>query len=219
LATAIIIQLLLGGTRRRLALFGAALLMTFSGTGLVLLASGLIVLALRRGGRWAWRMALVITVSAVVVGTTPIRGVLLDRVSEFSEQGSSGNARFNAPYDLVFNAISTDLPALLVGRGAGSVDLDVNYFNPTGIPSNYPAIPKLLGEYGLPSTVVFIAFLMTLFLRRCPSAVLGLIAVVMFFFLSGALLEPPVIYLVWLLTGLFAGSPIARDAHVSVRPL
>ncbi len=55
LALAIIVQILLGGGRLRLVLFGAALVSTLSGTGLLLLAAGLALLAVRRGGQWATR--------------------------------------------------------------------------------------------------------------------------------------------------------------------
>lgn len=211
LALAIIIEILLGRSRWRLILFGAALLTTVSGTGLVLLAFGLLVLAGRRGGRWATRAGAAVLVAVVVVSATPAGALLADRSTETSQNGSSGNARFVAPYEQVVAALSADTPALLVGRGAGAVSNDEAFFNPLGIEANYPAVPKLLGEYGLPATLLFLAFLLALFLARVPSPTLGLMACMLLFVLSGALLQPQTVYLVWLLTGLF-GLPMARGA-------
>jgi hypothetical protein len=219
LALAMIIQLLSGRARRRMLLFAGALLTTFSGTGMILLAVGLLVLAFRAGARWAWRMIITVTVAALVVGITPAADLFVSRAGEISEDGSSGNSRFIAPYEVVFGALSTDLSALLVGRGAGSVSSDVNYFAATGDDANYPAVPKLLGEYGIPASLLFLVFLVTAFFRRVPSTLLGVMVCVLYFFLSGALLEPHIIYLSWILTGLFAADPSEsriRDASVPV---
>jgi hypothetical protein len=210
LAIAIIVHIVIGGPRWRLVLLGAGLLATFSGTGIMLLAAGLAVLLVRRGTRWAARAAIGVVVAVVVVAVTPAGSLLAARTDETSSTGSSANARFVAPYEQVFAAVSTDLPALLVGRGAGSVTRDVEFFNPLGVYANYPTAPKLLGEYGLPATIIFLVFLLRLFLRRVPSITLGLTACMLYFVLSAALLQPPIIYTAWLLTGLFATGPTAH---------
>ncbi|MGH3923454.1 MAG: hypothetical protein ACRDTT_11410, partial [Pseudonocardiaceae bacterium] len=109
-----------------------------------------------------------------------------------------------APYDNVLTAVSGDEPALLVGRGPGSVTRDVDFFNPLGVYANYPVIPKIIGEYGLPAALIFLTFVLTLFLRRVPSITLSLMSCLLYFVLSGSLLQPAIVYLCWLLTGLFA---------------
>lgn len=210
LALAVIVQLLLGGARWRLLLFGAALLATLSGTGILLLTVGLTVLVLRRGGRWAARTVVAITVVVVAVSATPVGSLIADRATETSQEGASGNARFVAPYDNVVTAVSGDERALLVGRGAGSVERDGDFFNPQGILANYAAVPKLVGEYGLPAALVFLAFVLTVFLRRIPSITLGVVSCMLYFVLSSALLQPPIIYLCWLLTGLFSAAAPAN---------
>ncbi|MGH3565065.1 MAG: hypothetical protein ACRDRH_03340 [Pseudonocardia sp.] len=214
LALAIIIQVLLGGSRWRLVIFGAGLLTTFSGTGIVLLAGGLLVLGMRRGGRWAIRVAAAVVVVVVAVSATPAGELLADRSTETSAGGSSGNARFVAPYEQVFLASYTDASALLVGRGAGSVTRDIEFFNPLGVPANYPVLPKIIGEYGLLASLILLMFLLTLFLGRVPSITLGLMTCLLVFVLSGALLQPPIVYLGWLLTGIFAAP---RPAEVERR--
>lgn len=206
LALAIIVELLLAGLSWRIALYGAGLLATLSGTGLLLLAAGLVVVAIRRGGRWAVRAAVSAALAVVVVGLTPVGGLLAERTNETAQQGSSGNQRFVAPYGNVLTAVANDPSALTVGRGAGSVDRDTDFFSPLGVDANYPAVPKMLGEYGLPATLVFFAFLLAVFLRGVPSPTLAAAALLLFLVLSSALLQPPIVYLCWLVTGLFSAS-------------
>jgi hypothetical protein len=215
LALAIIVQLLLGGRRWRLVLLGAGLVTTFSGTGLLLLGAGFLVLAVRRGGQWTARASVAALVAAVAVSFTPAGTLLADRSTETTHQGSSGNMRFIAPYELVLSSVPTDPATLLAGRGPGSITRDVVFFNPDGIDVNYPAVPKLLGEYGVPATLVFVVFLLTIFFRGVPSPTLGVMACMLYFVLSGALLTAPIVYLSWFITGLFAtGSDPGRPRKV-----
>ena len=204
LALAIIVQLLLGRARWRLVLFGVALLTTLSGTGMLLLSVGLAVLAMRRGGQWTVKASMAVAVVVVVVSATPAGSLIAERFSEGSQPGSSGHARFVAPYENVLTAVSSDVRALFLGRGAGSVTRDVQFFNPLGIPANYAAVPKLVGEYGLPAALLFLAFVLTVFLWRVPSITLALMSCMLYFVLSSSLLQAPIIYVCWLLTGLWA---------------
>lgn len=215
LAIAIIVQLMVDGKRWwRLALFGSALLATVSGTGIALLAVGLVVLAIRRGGQWTARAITATFVLAVAVSFTPVGALLAERTGESSTTGSSGNARFVAPYVTIADAIGRDESVFLVGRGAGTVDTDLRFFNPTGVLVNYPALPKFIGEYGVPTALVFLVFILTVLLRNVPSPTLGLMAGTVYFVLSGSLLQPQTVYLCWLLTGLFAA---ARAGDVAGR--
>lgn len=207
LALAIIVQILLGGGRLRLLLFGAALVTTLSGTGLLLLAAGLALLAVRRGGLWATRACVAVAAAILVVSFTPAGNLLVDRANEPTTEGSSGNTRLVAPYLNVVNAVAKDHTALLVGRGGGSIERDAGFFNPYGILADYTALPKLVGEYGLPAALIFLVFVLTVFLVRTPSPTLGFAACLLFFVLSGSLLQPPIVVLCWTLTGLFAAGP------------
>lgn len=215
LAIAIIIQLMVDGKRwGRLALFGGALLATVSGTGIALLGVGLVVLAIRRGGQWTARALTATFLVVIAVSLTPVGALLAERTGESSQSGSSGNARFVAPYVTIADAIGRDESVFLVGRGAGTVDEDVQFFNPTGVLVNYPALPKFVGEYGVPTALVFLVFILMVLLRNVPSPTLGLMAGTVYFVLSGSLLQPQTVYLCWLLTGLFAA---ARAGQVAGR--
>jgi hypothetical protein len=214
LAMAIIVQILLGRRWWRIALLGVGLVTTFSGTGIVLLGAGLLVLAVRRGGRWAARAAVCLAAAAIAVSFTPAGTLLLERSTETAQQGSSGYIRFVAPYELVLASVPEDTSALLVGRGPGSISRDAEFFNPNNVEANYPTIPKLVGEYGLPAALAFLAFILMLFLRGAPSATLGLMAGLLFFVLSSALLTAPIVYFAWLISGLFATGPPVEGARL-----
>jgi hypothetical protein len=216
LAIAIVIQLMQGDKRWRLGLLGAAMLTTVSGTGLVLMAAGVLILAIRRGGAWTARIVAFALVAGMVVAVTPLGQILIDRSGESAQAGSSGNARFVAPYTNVFDAMNRDQSVFLIGRGAGAVDADVAFFNPLGLIVNYPALPKLLGEYGVIATMIFLAFILTVFLRNVPSPTLGIMTLLLYFALSGALLQPQTVYVCWVLTGLFAAG---RAGEVAGRQL
>jgi hypothetical protein len=208
LAMAIIVQILLGRSHWRIALLAVGLATTFSGTGVVLLGAGLLVLAVRRGGRWAARATVAVAVAVLAVSFTPAGELLADRSTETAQEGSSGYIRFVAPYELVLASVPADASALLAGRGPGAISRDVEFFNPNDVEANYPAIPKLLGEYGVPAMLAFLAFLLMMFLRGAPSVTLGLMAALLFFVLSSALLTAPIVYFAWLISGLFAADPV-----------
>jgi hypothetical protein len=207
LALAIVVQIVLGARYWRLALLGAALVTTMSGTGILLLAVGLAVLAIRRGGKWATRAFVAVGVTVAVI--VPFTPQLTDRAGELGTSGSSGNTRFVASYTNVLDAVSRDGGALAYGRGGGTIDRDADFFNPNGLLADYPALPKLVGEYGLPAALLFVAFVLTVFLMRTPSPTLGACAVMLYFVLSGSLLQPPIVVLCWTITGLFAAGPPA----------
>lgn len=209
LAMAILVQILLGRQRWRIPVLAAGLLTTVSGTGIVLLAVGLAVLVVRRGGAWAARAVLAVVVAVVAVAVSPLAGLFAERALETAEAGSSGNTRFVTPFVTVGHAVLADDSILLVGRGAGSVTRDA-VFNPPGVAVNYTAVPKLVAEYGIVAAGCFLAFLATVLLWRVPSPTLGIAALVMVLLLSGALLQATVVHLCWLLTGLFGGGPGER---------
>ncbi|MEP6696111.1 MAG: hypothetical protein ABJA34_04435 [Pseudonocardiales bacterium] len=205
LALAIIVQLLLGKRQWRLALYAAALLTTVSGTGVLLLGLGLLVLAIRRGGRWTIRALLVVAVAAALISLTPLGKIASSRSREASTTNSSGNARFVAPYVQVFNGFARDVPTMLVGRGPGAVTRSTGslFFNPERVEVNYPVVAKLAAEYGLLATVAFTWFIAVAILRGARSPTLGAVLLLLYFILSGSLLQPATVYTVLVLAALF----------------
>jgi hypothetical protein len=211
LAVAMVVQLLLGGHRWRLPLYAAGLLATVSGTGIVLLGVGLAVLAVRRGAAWTARvLLLLLLLGAVALSTLPGQ-VLAGRASERTEQDSSAQARFVAPYVLVAEGLARDTATLLVGRGPGVVSQSAGarYFNAERVDANYPVIPKLAAEYGIIAAMLFVGFMVVALTSGTPSATVSAMMLAVYFVLSGSLLQPHTVLTVWVFTSLFATRPRA----------
>jgi hypothetical protein len=211
LALAIVVQLLLGGRRWRLALYAAAILTTLSGTGLMLLALGVSVLVIRRGGRWAVQAVAVVAIAVVAVAVTPLATIIAPRLSETADANTSGNARFIAPYTQVADGLTRNVPALLVGRGPGAVarTSGSQLFNPYGVEINYPVIPKLAAEYGLIAALVFTWFIVTAVSGRARSPTIAAALLLLYLVLSGSLLQPATVY-TCLVFGAFFRPPARR---------
>jgi hypothetical protein len=213
LAIALVAQLLLGGQRWRLLLYTAAILTTVSGTGLLLAGFGLAVLAVRRGGSWAVRMLLVVVLLGAGVSVTPLGAVLTSRLTEPGTPNSSGNARFVAPYEQVTTGLSQDTATLLFGRGPGQTSPQtsgIRFFNPDDIEANYPVIPKLGAEYGLIAAILFAGFVIVAVTKGTPSPTMSAIVMLVYFALSGSLLQPSTVYIGYIFTSVFAAAPASR---------
>jgi hypothetical protein len=209
LAVALIVQLLLGGRRWRLPLYGAALLTTVSGTGIVLVGVGLAVLAVRRGPAWTVRVLLLLLLVGAVVQGSLLGQILVGRSAERAERGSSTQARFVTPYVLVAAGLYQDTATLLVGRGPGVVSRNTGaeVLNAERIQANYPVIPKLAAEYGLVAATLFSGFMVVALTRGTPSVTMSVMMLVLYFALSGSLLQPHTVLAAYLFTSLFAAQP------------
>jgi hypothetical protein len=73
-------------------------------------------LGVRRGPAWTARILFLLLLTGPAVQSIPLGGILAARLTERTEQNSSGNARFVAPYMLVTAGLTKDIPTLLVGR-------------------------------------------------------------------------------------------------------
>lgn len=200
------------GPRRlvRLCLFGLALLVSYSGTGILTLCIGALfplnlrttlrVLALVGGGLLVF----------LIAGDLLNLNATLDRVSEFDgeRKHSSGYIRYIAPGRLIGDTFFRDLWTPLVGHGPGSISREkqlYEFFDPTWA--------KLLFEYGALGAVAFV----TLFVVALRHAGLSpSVRAVLFFcwlVMGGHLLSPSNNYLVLALAGL-----LARGSEVRRRP-
>ena len=209
LALAVLVQLRLGLRHRRIVLFVAALLATVSGTGLLLLGVGLFVFALRHGARGLLIVAVLGVVAAALLSLTPLQTYTLGRSTEVGSANTSGNARFVAPYRQVGDAFQRDRSTFLIGQGPGSTSrAAANLFNPQGLQANYAAAPKLGAEYGFFVACIFGTGLILIFTRRAPSAELAVACLMIYFILSGSLLQPATAHLCLWLTVWSAGSKL-----------
>jgi hypothetical protein len=178
-----------------------------SGTGVLLLAvaAALVVVRARHLIRPVHLVAAAVVLAALFA--SPVAGLLLDRVDETSQVGSSGYLRFVQPYREVSAGLEAEPLRYLAGAGAGQVErqLTSQRDGDIGQAVVYSIVPKLLFEYGLIAGGLFVLFVLVALLDRGPWRVVPACTVVMLFVLSGSLLTPHTVYLAWLLVALWGG--------------
>lgn len=188
-----------------------------SGTGIVLLAFGGVLMVLRapRLLRPSAVAAMAAAVGAVLL--SPVYPLLAGRVDEPSQTGSSGYLRFVQPYTEVAAGLEASPVRYLLGAGAGAVQrlLESGKGDTVGQAVLYPVVPKAVFEYGVIAGGVFVLFIVLAVLDRAPWPVVPGAVLFWLFFLGGNLLLPQTVALAWLLTSLFAEQ---HDAALPARP-
>src|SRR5512132_2491397 len=184
LAFALIIELAYFGRMLYVALFGAAYLCSFSGTGLLLLTAAAIVFLVQR--RQILPLLLLGTGAVIVLllRDLPPFSLFLARLEEFGNPLSSGSMRFFAPYWFVHDVMGGNTSALLFGFGPGRI-------GELGLSLDYAMLDsswlKLFAEYGLLGAVPFLGFYVYALFRRSPDHLLSWVCFLQFLFLGGYL--------------------------------
>lgn len=216
----ILIQLVLGERRRRILIFALAMVTTVSGTGLLLLAAGLATQMVRRGPRWSARVLAVAAIAIGVAALTPPGQAAIGRITEFNSRESSGNGRFIAPYQRMYDQLGGGLQDVFVGTGPGSADRQAKeIIAETNQPAIAPVVPKLVIEYGVLAALIFIIALLVFICGRPLSPTLAASMVMFHFVLSATLLDAQQVYEIWLLVSIFARASdepralVTRPAH------
>jgi hypothetical protein len=209
LGLALIVGIIIRARAWQLLVLGLGMASTLSGTGILLVIVGVVLIVVRapRLIRPAYLLAGV--VGLLIVFQTPAADILLARSGEASQSGSSGSLRFVQPYTEVFDGLQENPVRYLVGAGPGQSDrlLESDAGGKVGEAVVYTIAPKLAFEYGLIAATVFMAFMLVSILRGPPMPVLPGAVIFMLFFLSGSLLQPHTVATAWLLTSLW-GQPV-----------
>jgi hypothetical protein len=212
-ALAIIIGIVLRVRAWKLLVLIGGLSAAVSGTGLLLLAAGGLLLLLRAPRMIRPGYVLAGVALPAFLFLTPLGAFLIARQSEFSTEGTSGNQRFVAPYQAAWDGLLADPVRFLVGAGPGSVERVIpgERVGYNGTDVLYSIVPKLAFEYGVVAAGLVILFLVLATVDRAPWRVVPASLVIMTFALSGALLQPQTAVLVWLLAGIGATSVAQRE--------
>jgi hypothetical protein len=205
------------GRRRRvrLATYAVALLLSYSGTGIVTLLLGSM---LPLGRKALSRVATLVIGGALIFWA--LADVLnleftLKRIGEFQNPTSSGYIRYIAPIRLVHDNLFTESWSLWLGHGPGSISHHTEAYE-----FHDPTWAKLFYEYGLLGLVLFsLLFVVTVRASAATSQVGGVLFVT-WLVIGGNLLAPGHDALTLVLAGLLSsarGAPAAARAWV-VRP-
>jgi hypothetical protein len=173
-ALGILIEVLEFRRLRYLLVLALGFLLSYGGTGLMLLLLFLPLAGLRRDG--AASPALLVVIFALGLFATGIIDVSLftSRVNELQSGGASGFARFVAPFYLAAEHFDIEaLQALLLGSGPGTVKIFVSTWDKTLYTGNFAATwLKIFHEYGVIGSFLFGCFFACCLRRsRCPSVV------------------------------------------------
>lgn len=200
-ALAIIVAVLLRVRLWRVAALALGLVSALSGTGLVLLAFGLL-LVLVRAPRLIRGIHIVAGAAALaVVLVTPAAEVFSSRLDEFDSQTSSLSLRFVLPYQEV-SAGMAELPQRWVtGAGAGASDRYLESGRErAGLFVVYPVPTKVLFEYGMIAAALFVLYMGVVLFRGPPTVALPGTILFWLFFLGGYLAAPHVVWAAWALS-------------------
>jgi hypothetical protein len=229
LARAVLLALIVSVQRRWIPLLGIALLLTYSGTGMLVLAAFLPFALLSRR---TWRglnprkaaplFGLAVLAALASAAALSALGVfdlslLLSRFDEVSAPGSSGYARYGSTPLILSQAFRVQSPLqLLFGLGPGATD---QFLTGYSFEVFATAWVKLLVEYGLLGLVSVSAFLAVCLWTSTRSRVLSGAFLVQFLLLDGNLLVPQYVLLLMFLGALpTVGAALARPAVEARRP-
>jgi hypothetical protein len=181
LAVAIIAELCTQGRITRLAIFGLALVASYSGTGIVVLAICL-PLCLVSQRRWGLLLAGMLGLVGIIVVHEYVHAfAILSRVGEFSSTHSSGYSRFVGGFYLFDQFLWHDPWRALFGYGAGSF---TNYAARAHYPADEIALSKMVLEFGLVGATAYFGFLFCCLFYSPAPRVLTL-AVAITYFMGG----------------------------------
>lgn len=205
-ALAIITALLLRAPAWQPLLLGLGMASAVSGTGILLLIVGVVLVILRRPELVKFSYVVAGVLGLALVLSLPVGDYLLSRRAETGQQGSSGSMRFVQPYTEVNNGLQEDRLRYLVGAGPGASERVLLSMRGgrSGEAVVYTIPAKVPFEYGFIAGAAFLAFLLVALFRAPPTVVLPGTVCFMIFFLSGSLLQANTILLAWIMTSFWS---------------
>jgi hypothetical protein len=198
MAMALILEILTTKRMIHLCTFIGALLVSFSGTGLLIFGSFLLSVSFIQRGRGLK----VLLASVLVLGIIALllsqfvpefANVFVNRLQEISQVGTSGYLRFITPFKLLHSVFNANEWAWLIGIGAGVAErIDLPFF----FGANTPV--KILVEYGIPGLLLYLTLIFTAERTRLQKAIM-LPCTVLLLFTGGYQEFAPVLFPVFLL--------------------
>lgn len=192
IAIALVIEFLYFGSPVRMGLLVLALLLAFSGTGLLILAFAVFAAGVaERGALWRIVTFLLVGGSVAALFGATVAPEYVDsiarRIWELSSDQTSGFIRFISPYLMVMDATAD--PRSILGFGPGTAER----FDSLGYTYGINALTKILIEYGILGLLLYLLLLLSAFYRADMRA-LSLVGFFWFIFGGGYHLTPAIVY-------------------------
>ncbi len=173
-------------------LFIAALLVSFAGTGLMVLFVSLPFI--KQSPKWIVMLLAAGLLWNVTIGSKT-DGFYAQRLEEFNKPGQSGNARFIFPYQVMAEWWDRSPEYRNFGIGAGQSSTLNTVFE-----ANFAPVAKVGLEFGLIGLIAFFLLWVGMFWDLALPACLKAALLMFYFVASGALLHPPTVFPIWTLT-------------------
>jgi hypothetical protein len=188
LAIGMIAELLLGSRILRIFIMGAGLVVSYSGTGLTTLALVAPLYVLRRKNLKLLMVGAAACVLLFAFADFLSLDAITQRLGEFSNDRSSGSARFLSIFWLLNDALLGNDLTFLLGRGPGTVE---EFFERVPYEPFDPTWGKVVYEYGVLGALSYAAFFVASFVRGARG--LRFAAGYNYFLLGGYLINPSVL--------------------------
>jgi hypothetical protein len=180
----------------RIVFLMAALTFSFSGTGILMLVPALLFVG---STRMIFMFAFFAIVMAATVVGLGVGDVFVNRATETSEAGSSGNERFVAPFEeMVQQWTDTTATICLFGAGAGSSER-----KPSNLQFSVTPVTKVGMEYGVVGLSAFILLWFSWYYNLALPRAMTVMLFILYFLASGSFLQAFVVFSIWALSAGF----------------
>ncbi|MDE0879241.1 MAG: hypothetical protein OSB00_11355, partial [Sphingomonas bacterium] len=165
-----------------LAIFAVTLLVSFGGTGMLLLVlcAPVILFYLRL------KLLPILIISAPICGVAAYQIGLFenvqDRLGEFNQEGTSGNMRFTQQFIVVKKVLLGPPKDAFFGQGSGTM--------PQGLHIMYTPVSKVMFEYGIFVYVLFYFFLFRSVFGKGVPFIMSWAMTMQYLWLNGSFLVP-----------------------------
>ncbi|KQP43208.1 hypothetical protein ASF44_06470 [Pseudorhodoferax sp. Leaf274] len=210
MAIALVCEWELARRKSLLALFGLAVVVTYSGSGMLIL---IVALALPLGWQTFSRAViagLAIGLVVLLFGDALNLSYTLGRVGEFNAEGSSAYCRFVAPAKLVVEQIESDPWVALLGHGPGTTQKMSAVCETT--------YGKVLFEYGMVGALLFSALILFALARPWIPLRLRSALAVNWYLLGGNLLGPESLLMIFFLSAMWPSRLPEKFVLSTARP-
>ncbi len=187
MAVAMIIEFLHFRRLFYIAAFAGALIVAYSGTGLIVLAVVIPLVLMKRGRLDAVLLLGALLFVLVAFASELQLQVFIDRIDEFQNVRSSGFARFLSIFYLIDDFLLPDPSAALFGMGAGSIGHMMNFVY---YKVHDPSWGKLVFEYGFLGAAVYLPCMAVMVFGTSQHKFIKLALAIQFLALGGYLLTP-----------------------------
>lgn len=217
LALALILELL--GRQRTIyvATFLVALLLSYSGTGILLAALFLPFVFLRRINPPLIFGSLLVGIIIVVSMGTLEFNTLFQRVGEFNTPQSSGFARFVSPFYLIRDFLMPAPTSFLFGMGPGTIDAALTKATSRAYLAHDPTWIKVIYEYGLVGGLAVMSYVIAATHVGARSRLFALALTFTWLVLGGYLLNG-MMNVLFVCLGALHGLPPAPKRRKALRP-